>query len=142
MFFLKRYVIRSFEMGLHFRDGEFQGLLGAGTYWFFDLFRKVTVEIVSRRAPFLVHEKLDLIVRSGDLKGFAEVLDLQDKELGDGVAPSPGPRTPIGSLAISDDWLAGMDASIARLSLGAGQRRSLAGLRPRGMVAVPLYSVT
>jgi regulator of protease activity HflC (stomatin/prohibitin superfamily) len=80
MFFLKRYVIRSFEMGLHFRDGEFQGLLGAGTYWFFDLFRKVTVEIVSRRAPFLVHEKLDLIVRSGDLKGFAEVLDLQDKE--------------------------------------------------------------
>ena len=27
MFFLKRYEIKSFEMGLYFRDGEFRGLL-------------------------------------------------------------------------------------------------------------------
>ena len=27
MLFLKRYMIRSFEMGLYFRDGEFRGLL-------------------------------------------------------------------------------------------------------------------
>jgi regulator of protease activity HflC (stomatin/prohibitin superfamily) len=80
MFFFKRYAIRSFEMGLHFRDGEFRGLLGTGTHWFFDPFGKIAVDIVSRRAPFLVHEKLDLIVKSGVLKGFAEVLDLQDDE--------------------------------------------------------------
>ncbi len=80
MFFFKRYTIRSFEMGLHFRKGEFRGLLGTGTHWFFDPFGKVSVEIVSRRAPFLVHEKLDLIVKSGELKGYAEVLDLQDEE--------------------------------------------------------------
>jgi len=78
MFFVKWYTIRSFEMGLHFRDGEFRGLLGAGTHWFFDPFGKVVLEIVSRRAPFLKHEKLDLIVKSGELKGYAEVLDLQD----------------------------------------------------------------
>jgi regulator of protease activity HflC (stomatin/prohibitin superfamily) len=78
MFFLKRYTIRSFEMGLHFRDGEFRGLLGAGTHWFFDPLGKVAVEVVSRRAPFLVHEKLDLIAKSGELKGFAEVLNLED----------------------------------------------------------------
>ena len=66
MLFFKRYKIRSFEMGLHFRDGEFRGLLGAGTHWFFDPFGKVAVEIVSRRAPFLAHEKLDLIVKSGE----------------------------------------------------------------------------
>ena len=80
MFFLKKYAIRSFEMGLHFRDGEFRGLLGAGTHWFFDPFGKVTVEVVSRRAPFLAHEKLDLIVKSGELKGLAQVLDLRDDQ--------------------------------------------------------------
>ena len=36
MFFLKRCKVRSFEAGLHFRDGEFLGLLGAGTHWFLD----------------------------------------------------------------------------------------------------------
>ncbi len=80
MFVLKRYAIRSFEMGLYFRAGEFRGLLGAGTHWFFDPLGKVTVEVVSRRAPFLAHEKLDLIVKSGELKGYAEVLDLHDDE--------------------------------------------------------------
>ena len=69
MFFFKRYTIRSFEMGLHFRDGEFRGLLGAGTHWFFDPLGKVAVEVVSRRAPFLVHEKLDLIVEVGRAEG-------------------------------------------------------------------------
>ncbi len=78
MFFLKRYLIRSFEMGLLFRRGEFRGLLGAGTHWFFDPLGRVTVEIVSQRAPFLAHEKLDLIVKTGELKGLAEVLDLED----------------------------------------------------------------
>src|SRR5262249_17252518 len=34
----------------------------------------------SQRAPFLVHEKLDLIVKSGELKGYAQVLDLQDDQ--------------------------------------------------------------
>ena len=52
MFFLKRYMIRSFEIGLHFRNGEFRGLLGAGTHWFFGPFGSVAVEVVSRRAPF------------------------------------------------------------------------------------------
>jgi regulator of protease activity HflC (stomatin/prohibitin superfamily) len=80
MFFFKRFKIRSFEVGLHFRDGEFRGLLGAGTHWFFDPFGRVVVEVVSRRAPFLAHEKLDLIVKSGELKGFAEVLDLEDDQ--------------------------------------------------------------
>jgi hypothetical protein len=80
MFFLKRYMIRSFEIGLSFRNGEFCGLLSAGTHWFFDPLGTVAVEVVSRRAPFLAHEKLDLIVKSGELKGYANVLDLQDDQ--------------------------------------------------------------
>ena len=65
---MKTIKIRSYEIGLHFRDGEFKELLGAGRHWFFDPLGKVKVEVVSQRAPWLVHEKLDLIVKSGTLK--------------------------------------------------------------------------
>jgi regulator of protease activity HflC (stomatin/prohibitin superfamily) len=78
MFFFKRYKIRTYEMGLLFRDGEFRGLLGAGAHWFFDPLGKVKVDVVSQRDPWLVHEKLDLIVKSGALKDRAVVLDLKD----------------------------------------------------------------
>jgi hypothetical protein len=75
---LKTIKIRSYEMGLHFRDGEFKGLLGAGRHWFFDPLGKVKVEVVSQRSPWLAHEKLDVIVKSGALKDRAVVLDLKD----------------------------------------------------------------
>jgi regulator of protease activity HflC (stomatin/prohibitin superfamily) len=77
---MKTVKIRTYEMGLHFRDGEFKGLLGAGRHWFLDPLGKVHVEVVSQRSPWLAHEKLDMIVRSGALKGRAVVLDLKDYE--------------------------------------------------------------
>ena len=76
----RRVKIHSYEVGLCFRDGEFRGLVEAGRHWFFDPLGKVAVEVVSRRAPFLAHDKLDLIVKSGELKAYAEVLDLKDDE--------------------------------------------------------------
>ncbi|WP_165066608.1 slipin family protein [Paludisphaera rhizosphaerae] len=82
MFFIKRFKVRSFEMGLHFRDGEFRGLLTPGDHWFFDPFGKLKVEVASRRTAFLTHEKLDVIARSGALKGYAQVVDLQDSQRG------------------------------------------------------------
>lgn len=80
MLMMKRYKIRTYEMGLAFRDGEFRGLLTAGSHWFFDPLGKVKVDVVSQRDPWLVHEKLDLIVKSGALKDRAVVLDLKDHE--------------------------------------------------------------
>jgi regulator of protease activity HflC (stomatin/prohibitin superfamily) len=77
---LKTVRIRSYEVGLHFRDGELKGLLGVGRHWFFDPLGKVKVEVVSQRAPWLTHEKLDVIVRSGALAGRAAVLDLKDRQ--------------------------------------------------------------
>ena len=82
MILLKRFKIRSYEMGLLFRDGEFAGLLEKGTHWFFDPLRKVRVDIVSQRDPWLTHDKLDLIVKSGVLAERAIVLDLKDHERG------------------------------------------------------------
>ncbi len=74
----QRIKIRSYEIGLYFRDREFRGLLHAGTHWLFDPWRKARVEVVSRREPWLAHKELDAIVRSGALIGQAEVLDLKD----------------------------------------------------------------
>ena len=78
----KRFKIRSYEVGLIFRDGEFTGLLKTGTHWFSDWFNKLQVEIVTRRTPWLVHEKLDLIIKSGFLGDEAIILDLKDHERG------------------------------------------------------------
>lgn len=75
---LQRIHIHTYEVGLYFRDGEFQGLLGAGRHWLFDPLRKIKVDVVSQRAPWLQHEKLDVIVKSGALAGRAEVVDLKD----------------------------------------------------------------
>ena len=78
----KRIKIRSDEMGLYFHEGEFQALWGPGARWLFDPLNKAKVEVVSRRDPWLRHEKLDVIVKSGVLKDLAVVLDLKDYERG------------------------------------------------------------
>ena len=80
MFVFRDFHIRSYEMGLLFRDDEFQGLLQAGHHRFFDPTGKVRVDIVSRRDPWLVHKYLDLIIRSGALADDAVVLELQDHQ--------------------------------------------------------------
>jgi regulator of protease activity HflC (stomatin/prohibitin superfamily) len=77
---VKRYKIKSYEMGLYFRDGEFRRLLARGTHWFVDPLFKVRVDVVSQREPWLVHDKLDLIVKSGALGQRAAVIDLKDHE--------------------------------------------------------------
>jgi SPFH domain / Band 7 family len=78
IFILKTVKIRNYEIGLYFHDGEFKGLLGEGRHWFVDPLGKVKVEVVSQRSPWLVNEKLDVIVRSGALEKRAVVLDLKD----------------------------------------------------------------
>jgi regulator of protease activity HflC (stomatin/prohibitin superfamily) len=79
---IKRIKIRSYQMGLYFRDGEFQRLLGEGRHWLFDPLGRVRVDIVSMRDPWLVHEKLDMLVKSGALADRAVVLDLKDYQRG------------------------------------------------------------
>jgi regulator of protease activity HflC (stomatin/prohibitin superfamily) len=80
MFFIKHVKIRNYEMGLYFKDGEFQDLLVPARYFEFDPLNRVRIDVVSQRAPWLVHDKLDLIVKSGVLRDRAIVLDLKDYE--------------------------------------------------------------
>src|SRR5262245_19394167 len=80
MIFFKRIKVRSYEMGLYFRDKEFMRLLAPGTHWVVAPLFTSHVEVVSQRQPWLAHEKLDMIVKSGLLKDRAVVLDLKDYE--------------------------------------------------------------
>jgi hypothetical protein len=82
MLVFKTIKIRSYQIGLHFRDGEFQGLLGEGRHWMFDPLDRIRVDVVSMRDAWLVHDKLDMIVRSGALADRAVVLDLKDYQRG------------------------------------------------------------
>jgi regulator of protease activity HflC (stomatin/prohibitin superfamily) len=75
---IKMFKIHEHEFGLLFRDGEFRGLLKPGRHRFFDPFGRVCVEVASARAPWLFHDKLDVIVKSGALDGLARVVDLKD----------------------------------------------------------------
>jgi regulator of protease activity HflC (stomatin/prohibitin superfamily) len=79
---IRRILIRDFEVGLLFRDGDFRGLLGPGRAWRFDPLRRETVTVVSQRDPWLVHDQLDMIVRSGALADRAVVLDIKDHDRG------------------------------------------------------------
>ena len=82
MFVIKYVKIRSYEIGLYFHDREFKGLLTEGRHWLFDPLCKARVEVVSQHDPWLVHEKLDMIVKSGALADRAVVLDLKDDQRG------------------------------------------------------------
>src|SRR5262249_7935105 len=76
----KHYHVRNYEAGLHFHAGDFKGLLDPGEHWFFDPLFRVRVEVVSQRQPWLLHDKLALIVKSGVLTDRAAVVDLQDHQ--------------------------------------------------------------
>ena len=76
----QRFTIRSFEIGLHFYDGEFKGILTKGRRWMFNPFLKHRVDVVSQRDPWLAHGCLDMIIKSGSLGGRATVVDLKDNE--------------------------------------------------------------
>ena len=79
---IRKFKIRSDEYGLMFRDREFVRVLTPGKHFRFDPLLKVRVDVVSQRDPWLLHEQLDVVVKSGQLDGRAEVVDLKDNQRG------------------------------------------------------------
>jgi regulator of protease activity HflC (stomatin/prohibitin superfamily) len=76
----KIVTILAHHVGLQFRDDDFVGALEPGTHFFFDPMRRVEVAVASLRGPWIVHDKLDVIVQSGLLGDRAIVWDLRDHE--------------------------------------------------------------
>ncbi len=79
---IKTIKIHSYEKGFHFRNGELIGLLDEGRHWFLKPVAKDQVYVSNLRDPWIRHNDLDLIVKSGVLEGKAQVLDLQDFQRG------------------------------------------------------------
>jgi len=82
MFFktLNRYLIRSFETGLLFQDGDLVRVLDAGRYWIFDPFGRRELRVMPRRLPWLIEEELDAIIKSGLLTDRIDFVDLKDHQ--------------------------------------------------------------
>lgn len=76
----KHIKIRSYEKGLLFRGGEFQGALSQGSHWIWDPAGEVQVDLVSQRELKLQHPALAEIAKSGVLADSALVVDLKDQE--------------------------------------------------------------
>jgi len=77
---LRRFKVREHERGLLFRDGVFEDVLGPGVHFYLDPLFKLNCEVAAVRAPWIVHDQLDVIVRSGALRREARVLDLKAHE--------------------------------------------------------------
>lgn len=73
-----RIKIKSDQLGLVFKDGQFEKVLRVGVHWFFNPFSKLAVELFSLRSPVFTHPRLRDIVKSESLKGMGDVLDLRD----------------------------------------------------------------
>lgn len=80
LFLWKMIKVGNFERALLFRDGEFMELLGPGTHRRYDPMLKLTACTLSVRQPWIEHSQLDVIARSGVLRGQAEVVELKDHE--------------------------------------------------------------
>ena len=75
-----RFKVREHERGLLFEDRNFKAVLGPGRHFVWDPLLKVRVDVVSVRDAWLAHKDLDVIAKSGALRGEAKVVDLRDHE--------------------------------------------------------------
>lgn len=80
---LQRKKIKKNQLGVVFKDGQFDSILREGKHWLFSPFKKVEVEIINMRVPIYSHTRLRDMVKAADSKhgvfeGLGQVLDLRD----------------------------------------------------------------
>lgn len=72
--------IRTYERGLVFRDGALERVLETGRHWLWDPLMNLRIDVVSVRGPWLVHNDLEVLVRSEALCDELQVIDLKDEQ--------------------------------------------------------------
>ena len=127
---VKKIMVRSYEVGLKFHDGEFKGILNAGKHWIVDPWNKVRVRVASMREPWLVDDQLDMIVKSGAIQGRAEVVDLKDYQR----AIELGLKTPV----IVTDGPAYLAAACARQGDACRTTMPSSSMSPRFRGSCPM----
>lgn len=80
MYPFKTIRLRSFERGIHFKEGEIIEVLRPGKHWIFDPRLRHRVDVLSTRQPWIDHQDLDLLVRTGLAGDETEVLEVRDRQ--------------------------------------------------------------
>jgi len=78
--YIKRVNIKSFEIGLVFKNGEFQRVLEAGNHWLADFFFEIEVVILDSNVVWFQLAGLDQVAKAGVLNDVAEFVDLNDNQ--------------------------------------------------------------
>ncbi len=80
MLMIRKFKVREHERGFLFRDREFVKILQPGVYRHFDPLYKLRVDLVNVRKPWIEHDELDVILKSGPNGKEMRVLDLADDQ--------------------------------------------------------------
>ncbi|MHC4839437.1 MAG: slipin family protein [Planctomycetota bacterium] len=80
MIFNRKYNIRPHEFAFVFKEGHMQSALSAGTHILFDPLRRLKVERINTRQPWLQREDLDVLLRSGNLPDELETIQVDEHE--------------------------------------------------------------
>jgi regulator of protease activity HflC (stomatin/prohibitin superfamily) len=76
----KRVFIKSSEIGLVFRNGEFQRVLEAGAYWLANFSFNTEVRILDKSIVWFQFPELEQVVKSGTMNDRVEFVDLNDNQ--------------------------------------------------------------
>ncbi len=77
---IKKATINTYEKGLLFKDNDLIAILNKGTHIHFSLVKKLRIDVMSIRYPWIEHPDLDLIIKSGMIKEHATIIDLTDSQ--------------------------------------------------------------
>ncbi len=72
----KHIHVRSFEVGLLYRRGEFERLLAPGRHFMWDLWGRLSIDVLRAREPFVNRPDLGVLVKTGALDEVAETFQL------------------------------------------------------------------
>ena len=75
---MKQVKVNAYQVGLVFKNGEYQKMLLAGKYWFW---RKVTVHVYDVTKPFVAPIELNILLQDARLANALDVIEVKDNEI-------------------------------------------------------------
>jgi hypothetical protein len=75
---MKKVKVNAYQVGLVFKNGEYQRLLMAGKYWFW---KNEMVLLYDITKPFLAPVELNILLQDKDLAGILHVVEVKDNEI-------------------------------------------------------------
>jgi regulator of protease activity HflC (stomatin/prohibitin superfamily) len=75
---MKKVKVNAYQLGLVFKNGEYQRLLMAGTYWFW---KNEAVELYDITKPFYTPIELNILLQDKALAAILQVVEVKDNEI-------------------------------------------------------------